>query len=574
MVWCNGGFVTLEDGTKAEVDGIQELEIALTAMANCSIKGSEAGTHMRNMLLKLASPTAEGAEAFQNLGVKVFDAQGKMRSLKDIFGDLNTSLGKLTQQEKLQAISEIFNTRDTSSSVALLDAIGQDWDHIGESILNAQGAAEQMAETQLDNLAGDITTLKSAFEETKITISDMLAPTLRDFVQTGTRELRNMTEAFQANGFRGLFTIIRLDIEQAQRHIEGALPDLLEKGKQLVGKIAEGIENNAGAVGEKTVTLLTNIGTKLTDPDAFSKVSGFAKTVFDNFVAGLLSDESLDKLGDPETGVVKIIENIGENLKESAVNLMDSATKIIKNLGDYLNDEENRKQLKETAKGIMKKIAEGLTDPEVKTAIGGLIVEGGKLIADIFIGGIDWEATGSEIIKQIVRGMIHNVGAIGRFIGETIEGRVNEDMYAFLEEDTTSVYQQTPQVSTLRGSYSRTNESVTSRSLTGAGFTEYQHHLLGYASGFYANRPAYLTNSIVGEAGDEVLLPLDSNTAWMDKLAEKLGDRMQTGGVTIGEITINVTGTEDIGREVVEQIDTALRQYQIMQQRGVAGWAR
>ena len=121
----NGGVVTLSDGTTATVDGVQELEIALTAMANAGIKGSEAGTHMRNMLLKLASPTADGAMALENLGVSVFDTEGNMRSLSGIFGDLQTSMEGLTQEEKLQAISDIFNTRDTATAEALLAAVRQ-----------------------------------------------------------------------------------------------------------------------------------------------------------------------------------------------------------------------------------------------------------------------------------------------------------------------------------------------------------------------------------------------------------------------------------------------------------------
>ena len=119
------------------MDGVQELEIALTAMANAGVKGSEAGTHMRNMLLKLSSPSADGAKQLEQLGVAVFDAEGNMRSMKDIMGDLNGALGNLTQEQKIQAISDLFNTRDLASAEALLNAVGQDWDAIGESILNA-----------------------------------------------------------------------------------------------------------------------------------------------------------------------------------------------------------------------------------------------------------------------------------------------------------------------------------------------------------------------------------------------------------------------------------------------------
>lgn len=193
----NGGLVTLEDGTTKTVDGVQELEIALTAMANAGIKGSEAGTHMRNMLLKLSSPTEEGTKQLEALGVAVFDNEGHMRSLKDIMGDLNGALGNLTQEEKIKAISSLFNTRDLASAEAILNAVGSDWDAIGTEILNAHGAAKKMADTQLDNLAGDTKLFESALEGLRIALSDGATPALRDMTQFGTEAITELTNVFK-----------------------------------------------------------------------------------------------------------------------------------------------------------------------------------------------------------------------------------------------------------------------------------------------------------------------------------------------------------------------------------------
>ena len=241
----NGGMVTLADGTQKPVDGLQELEIALGAMANAGIKGSEAGTHMRNMLLKLASPTAEGTKQLEALGVQVFDTEGNMRSLNDIFGDLNGSMSNLTQQEKLQAISDLFNTRDTASAEALLAAVSQDWDEIGEGILNAEGAAADMSKIQLDNLKGDVTLMKSAFEGLQIAISDEVTPSLRGFVQKGTEWLGKLT------------TSIR----------EGKLHEWFERLRSAIGRVKEALSPLAEAfkriftnekAGEKATELLSN----------------------------------------------------------------------------------------------------------------------------------------------------------------------------------------------------------------------------------------------------------------------------------------------------------------------------
>lgn len=230
----NGGFVELADGTQAPVDGVQELEIALTAMANAGVKGSEAGTHMRNMLLKLSSPTADGVAQLENLGVAVFDNEGKMRSLADIMGDLSGAMENLTQEEKMQAISDLFNARDMASAEALLSAVNQDWDAIGESILNADGAAQKMAETQLDNLAGDITLFKSALEGVQIAFTDKVSPALREFVQFGTEVMDKLNALFKMESFNGFLNAFE---QSAIPWLEGIGNKALEK----IGELAESL---------------------------------------------------------------------------------------------------------------------------------------------------------------------------------------------------------------------------------------------------------------------------------------------------------------------------------------------
>ena len=255
----NGGMVELSDGTTATYDNIQELEIALTAMANAGIKGSEAGTHMRNMLLKLSSPTKEGVVAFENLGVSVFDSEGKMRSLSDIMGDLNNSMSNLTQEEKLQAISDIFNTRDVAAAEALMSAVGEDWDKIAESILDADGAAQQMAETQLDNLAGDVTLFQSALEGAKIAVSDGLTPTLRQFVQFGTDGLSRLTDAFQNGGISGAMAEFGNILADGIGMVTKMLPDAINAGMELLGAVGQGILQNLPVIIDAAVQIINQL---------------------------------------------------------------------------------------------------------------------------------------------------------------------------------------------------------------------------------------------------------------------------------------------------------------------------
>ena len=252
----NGGFVTLADGTKSPVSGVQELEIALTAMANAGVKGSEAGTHMRNMLLKLSSPTSEGVAALKEMGVSVFDLEGNMRSLSDIFGDLNDSMSGMTQEQKIQTIADLFNTRDLSSAEALLNAVGEDWDKIGASILDADGAAEQMANTQLDNLSGDVTLFQSALEGLRISIFDNFNGPMRAAVKIATEGLTELKGVVDNLGdaFGGAFNLSEISDALETGGLTGALDVVMGS----LDKLPEGFKAAAAAAGGLAGVSLVN----------------------------------------------------------------------------------------------------------------------------------------------------------------------------------------------------------------------------------------------------------------------------------------------------------------------------
>ena len=176
------GILTIGATAKSVKGGTAELNTALGILANNGIKGAEGGTHLRNVILSLQNPTDVAASAMEELGVSVYDSQGNMRSLNDILGDLNTSIDGMTAEEKSNIISKIFNKTDLSSVNALLANTGDTWDDLQTSIENSGGAAQQMADTQLDNLSGQITILKSAIEGFAISIGETLMPTIKNIV--------------------------------------------------------------------------------------------------------------------------------------------------------------------------------------------------------------------------------------------------------------------------------------------------------------------------------------------------------------------------------------------------------
>ena len=176
-------YLTVGGTAKQLKGGTTELSTALGILADNGIKGSEGGTILRNAITSLTAPTSRAQKELDALGVSVFDSEGNMRSMNDIMMDLDSSMSNMTGKERAAAMSKIFNKRDLKGIEALLAGAGDRWNELSGYIDDAQGSAQKMADTQLDNLQGDITLLKSAWEGLQISISDKVTPALRGLVQ-------------------------------------------------------------------------------------------------------------------------------------------------------------------------------------------------------------------------------------------------------------------------------------------------------------------------------------------------------------------------------------------------------
>lgn len=71
---------------------VETLNTALALLGNNGLKGSDAGTSLKTMLMSLTAPTDAAASQLQNLGVSVYDASGNMRALPDVMADLQSAL--------------------------------------------------------------------------------------------------------------------------------------------------------------------------------------------------------------------------------------------------------------------------------------------------------------------------------------------------------------------------------------------------------------------------------------------------------------------------------------------------
>ncbi len=112
--------------------GTTELNAALGILADNGIKAAEGGTHLRNMILSLQSPRNDAAAAlFEDMGLKAYDAEGNMRSLGDVFGDLNRAMAGASAEEVNNTLSTIFKLTDLASARAMLSATADSVQSLG-----------------------------------------------------------------------------------------------------------------------------------------------------------------------------------------------------------------------------------------------------------------------------------------------------------------------------------------------------------------------------------------------------------------------------------------------------------
>ena len=158
-------------------------------MANAGIKSSQAGTALRSAITNLAKPTGTVASAMEQYGISLTDSSGKMYSLRELMEQLRQKLGGLSEAEQAQAAASLFGKEAMSGMLAIINGSPADFEKLANAIDTCSdtvdgynGTTEKMAAVMQDNLAGQVTILKSQLEELAISFSDILMPTIRSIV--------------------------------------------------------------------------------------------------------------------------------------------------------------------------------------------------------------------------------------------------------------------------------------------------------------------------------------------------------------------------------------------------------
>ena len=176
----------------------EDVAEAIGLMANAGIKSTQAGTALRTIMNNLSGEVKITGAALGEVTIATTNADGSMRDLSDILADCRGAFSQLSESERAQAAEALVGKNAMSGFLALMNAAPEDVEKLSTAIDNCDGTAAQMAETMQDNLAGQLTILKSQLEELAISFGEMLMPAIRAIVskiQAFVDKLNGMSES-------------------------------------------------------------------------------------------------------------------------------------------------------------------------------------------------------------------------------------------------------------------------------------------------------------------------------------------------------------------------------------------
>ena len=366
------------------------------------------------------------AERFDELSMAIDGAWVNMgslsESLSDVGLDLTTmqgKLGKLGISEK--AFSDILKTSggnaetfagalleaaDAGTSQAdIISALGGNLEELQVAFDNTTGAAQAMADTQLDNLAGDITLFKSALEGAQIVISDGLSPSLREFTQFGTEAVTKLSDAFQEGGLTGAMGALGGILSDGLGMIVEMLPTAIDAGMQLLGALGQGLLDNAPLIIDAAIQIVTLLGDGILN--SLPVLAGAGMQIIASLVSGIAG-----MLPTLIPSMVETVMLMAGALVENLPLVVDAGMQLISGLADGII-------------GAIPVLIEQL--PELIDQILGFLTESLPVILE----------QGSSILLSLTDGIIGAIPMLVEMLPEVISsivGFVTENLPTILEQ--------------------------------------------------------------------------------------------------------------------------------------------
>lgn len=307
----------------------------LALFAQNALVGSDAGTSLKTMLMRLTPQSAEARAEMQRIGFSAYDSSGKFIGWSATAAALQKSLANLTPEARNAALGVIFGS-DAIRAATIVAKAGASGVDEWTKAANDQGYAARYAATQNDNLAGDLRRLKSSLETALIQSGSAANGVLRDMAQALRDVVRwysNLPPEAQKSvtvlsGLAGMVGLVAAGLLLVVPRIATTVREL-----NTLGLTAARTRVAMSALGRMTVvigvlTAITMASDKLSD--AMRKPAPNATKLSNELV-------KLAQSGSATAGSVKELDGFGDAVARiahpSTLNRLDDVSSSVAHLG-------------------------------------------------------------------------------------------------------------------------------------------------------------------------------------------------------------------------------------------------
>lgn len=400
---------------------IQDTAVAVGLLANAGIKGEKAGTALRSMFTRLASPPKDAAAAMEALGISIKTASGQMLPLSDVMVQLREKFSGLSQEQQIQMASSLAGQEAMSGLLAIVNASPKDFDDLTAAVENSKDAAQRMADTMQDNLKGALTVLNSGLEGLGIQFKESVDQPLKEMVQLATEGVGQLSAAFESGGIQGLAESAGRVFADIAVKISEYIPVMLESASAVISSLLEGIQRNLQPIAQSGVSivmeLVGGIGSVLSVfleaasqmvtvllegiAENASVITNTAVSLVETLVRGIL--DNLPVLGQ---AAMALLISLADSLTQSLPELIPVAVQAVMTLVQGLVD--NSSAFLDAAMDLILALADGLMAsiplllenlPQlIESLVKGLVEQSQKMI----VGG-------TKLVIALANGLIKGI---------------------------------------------------------------------------------------------------------------------------------------------------------------------
>lgn len=178
---------------------IEDVAVAVGLMANSGVKGSVAGTALKNTFNGLLEGVTLTGSAFGEYEYSALRVDGTMKDFGSTIDELREYFDQMTEAERVNNAMAIAGQRGYNGLLAILNATDKDYASLTKSINNCSGAASKMAAIKMDNMNGELTLAKSAWDALKMSIGEKFTPVMRKLYEIAAKVFGGLSTFIDRN---------------------------------------------------------------------------------------------------------------------------------------------------------------------------------------------------------------------------------------------------------------------------------------------------------------------------------------------------------------------------------------